>query len=222
MSRALWTDGQANIARKSHRSCRFRSTPYSVFHETYDHRGPSCARCCLWRHSPSAFLFLWGISCTPSLGSQRIGRVRQPGRWAPAVYDLDASGVLAFPNKLNYDGSKVFKSFGIKTFLCWPSTSLVWFSQVMPTPPEFTKAAHHDWGLSWRLAVLPFIGIYLMATNKIPEPTTDRRIPSMSNFIDMKHFSLTIVLSFSFGQSLRNANTRSSLSPQQPCNGAKK
>ena len=25
-------------------------------------------------------------------------------------------GVLAFPNKLNYDGSKVFKSFGVKIF----------------------------------------------------------------------------------------------------------
>ena len=34
-------------------------------------------------------------------------------------------GVLAFPNKLNYDGSKVFKSFGVKIFLGWrPSMCL--------------------------------------------------------------------------------------------------
>ena len=84
--------------------------------------------------------------------------------------------IMAFPNKLNYDGSKVFKSFGIKTFLGLATINVfgVFLTQVMPTPPEFTEglrtmiSAFHG-----VLAVLPFIGIYLMATDKIPVGTND-------------------------------------------------
>ena len=49
--------------------------------------------------------------------------------------------ILAFPNKLNYDGSKVFKSFGIKTFLSLAAINIfgVVLTRVMPTPPEFTE-----------------------------------------------------------------------------------
>ena len=85
-------------------------------------------------------------------------------------------GVLAFPNTLNYDGIKVFKSFGIKTFLCLATINIfgVVLTRVMPTPPEFTEGLRTMIGVFHGvLAVLPFIGIYLMATNKIPVGTND-------------------------------------------------
>ena len=44
----------------------------------------------------------------------------------------------------------------------------------MPTPPEFTEGLRTMIGVFHGvLAVLPFIGIYLMATNKIPVGTND-------------------------------------------------
>lgn len=84
--------------------------------------------------------------------------------------------ILAFPNKLNYDGSKVFKSFGIKTFLSLAAINIfgVVLTMVMPTPPEFTEGLRTMIGVFHGvLAVLPFIGIYLMASNKIPVGTND-------------------------------------------------
>ena len=84
--------------------------------------------------------------------------------------------ILAFPNKLNYDGSKVFKSFGIKTFLSLVAINIfgVVLTRVMPTPPEFTEGLRTMIGVFHSvLAVLPFIGIYLMASNKIPVRTND-------------------------------------------------
>jgi len=84
--------------------------------------------------------------------------------------------IVAFPNKLNYDGSKVFKSFGIKTFLCLAAINLfgVLLTRVMPTPPDFTEGLRTMIGVFHGiLAVLPFMGIYLMATNKIPVGTND-------------------------------------------------
>lgn len=85
-------------------------------------------------------------------------------------------GILAFPNRLNYDGSKVFKSFGIKTFLCLATINIfgVALTRVMPTPPEFTEGLRTMIGVFHGvLALLPFIGIYLMASNKIPVGTND-------------------------------------------------
>ena len=85
-------------------------------------------------------------------------------------------GILAFPNRLNFDGSKVFKSFGIKTFLCLATINIfgVALTRVMPTPPEFTEGLRTMIGIFHGvLALLPFIGIYLMASNKIPVGTND-------------------------------------------------
>ena len=85
-------------------------------------------------------------------------------------------GVLAFPNKLNCDGSKVFKSFGIKTFLCLAAINIfgVVLTRVMPTPPDFTDGLRTMIGVFHGvLAALPFVGIYLMTTNKIPVGTND-------------------------------------------------
>ncbi len=84
--------------------------------------------------------------------------------------------ILAFPNKLNYDGSKVFKSFGIKTFLSLTAINIfgVFLTQIMPTPPEFTEGLRTMISVFHGvLAVLPVVGIYLMATDKIPVGTND-------------------------------------------------
>ena len=91
-------------------------------------------------------------------------------RLAVAVVWL-LQAILAFPNKLNYDGSKVFKSFGIKTFLSLAAINIfgVVLTRVMPTPPEFTEGLRTMIGVFHGiLAVLPFIGMFLMATNRLP------------------------------------------------------
>ena len=84
--------------------------------------------------------------------------------------------VLAFPNRLNYDGTKVFKSFGIKVFLSLSAVNLfgVFLIQAMPASLELTEttkgiaAAYH--GI---LAVLPLVGVFLMTTDCIPASTND-------------------------------------------------
>ena len=84
--------------------------------------------------------------------------------------------VLAFPNRLNYDGTKVFKSFGIKVFLSLSAVNLfgVLLVQAMPASLELTEttksiaAVYH--GI---LAVLPLVGVFLMTTDRIPAGTND-------------------------------------------------
>ncbi len=79
--------------------------------------------------------------------------------------------VLAFPNRLNYDGTKVFKSFGIKVFLSLSAVNLfgVMLINAMPVSLELTEttksiaAIYHG-----VLAVLPLVGVFLMTTNRIP------------------------------------------------------
>ena len=91
-------------------------------------------------------------------------------RLAVAVVWL-LQAILAFPNKLNYDGSKVFKSFGIKTFLSLAAINIfgVVLSRVMPTPPEFTEGLRTMIGVFHGvLAVLPLVGMFLMATDRLP------------------------------------------------------
>lgn len=91
-------------------------------------------------------------------------------RLAVAVVWL-LQAILAFPNSLNYDGSKVFKSFGIKTFLSLAAINIfgVVLTRVMPTPPEFTEGLRTMIGVFHGvLAVLPLIGMFLMATNRLP------------------------------------------------------
>lgn len=82
--------------------------------------------------------------------------------------------IVAFPNKLNYDGTKVFKSFAIKVFLSLSIINLFGVSLVSSTPAsleltETTKAiaaAYH--GI---LALLPLVGVFLMSTDRIPVGT---------------------------------------------------
>lgn len=82
--------------------------------------------------------------------------------------------VVAFPNKLNYDGTKVFKSFGIKVFLTLSVVNVfgMMLIQSMPASLELTEgtktvaSTYH--GI---LAVLPLMGIFLMSTNRIPVGT---------------------------------------------------
>ena len=84
--------------------------------------------------------------------------------------------IMAFPNKLNYDGSKVFKSFGIKTFLTLSLVNIfgVLLVQAMPVSLEFAESSktivvvYHS-----ILAFLPMVALLLMATNRIPVGTND-------------------------------------------------
>ena len=57
--------------------------------------------------------FLYALIVVPNEASLYMA-TGDMERLAVAIWTLQ--GVLAFPNKLNYDGSKVFKSFGVKIF----------------------------------------------------------------------------------------------------------
>ena len=79
--------------------------------------------------------------------------------------------VLAFPNKLNYDGTKVFKSFGIKVFLSLSAVNLfgILLIQAMPVSIELTETSKNIAALYHAvLALLPLAGLFLMSTNRIP------------------------------------------------------
>lgn len=79
--------------------------------------------------------------------------------------------VLAFPNKLNYDGTKVFKSFGVKVFLSLSAVNLfgILLIQAMPVSLELTETSKNIAALYHAvLALLPLAGLFLMSTNRIP------------------------------------------------------
>ena len=79
--------------------------------------------------------------------------------------------VLAFPNKLNYDGTKVFKSFGVKVFLSLSAINLfgILLVQAMPISLELTETTKNIAALYHGiLALLPLAGLFLMTTNRIP------------------------------------------------------
>ncbi|MDA9019041.1 hypothetical protein N9I61_00820 [Flavobacteriales bacterium] len=84
--------------------------------------------------------------------------------------------ILAFPNRLNFDGTKVFKSFGIKVFLSLSAVNVfgVLLIQGMPASLELTETTkiiveiYH--GI---LALLPLVGVFLMATDRIPVGSND-------------------------------------------------
>ena len=82
-------------------------------------------------------------------------------------------GIIAFPNRLNYDGSKVFRSFAIKTFisLALINAFAVILTQTDDSIDEGTRAAA---GVFHAILVLfPAIATYLMVSNKIPVGTND-------------------------------------------------
>lgn len=72
--------------------------------------------------------------------------------------------ILAFPNKLNYDGTKVFKSFGMKTFAALFVINLIGIFVVQNDPTVPSQAVY----LHGALMVFPLIGFYLMMTDKLP------------------------------------------------------
>ncbi len=79
--------------------------------------------------------------------------------------------ILAFPNKLNYDGTKVFKSFGVKVFLSLSAVNLfgILLIQAMPVSLELTETSKNIAALYHAvLALLPLAGLFLMSTNRIP------------------------------------------------------
>ena len=79
--------------------------------------------------------------------------------------------VLAFPNKLNYDGTKVFKSFGVKVFLSLSAVNLfgILLIQDMPVSLELTETTKNIAALYHAiLSLLPLAGLFLMSTNRIP------------------------------------------------------
>ena len=88
------------------------------------------------------------------------------------IFGLQA--ILAFPNKLNYDGSKVFKSFGIKTMLALFLINMI-AVLLINLHPEALVADVQSNGHTLTIAMIihgvfafiPLIGCYLMLSNKI-------------------------------------------------------
>lgn len=84
--------------------------------------------------------------------------------------------ILAFPDRLNFDGTKVFKFFGIKALLSLSAVNVfgVLLIQAMPASLELTETTktivqiYH--GI---LALLPILGVILMTTDRIPVGSND-------------------------------------------------
>jgi hypothetical protein len=85
-------------------------------------------------------------------------------------------GIMAFPNKLNFDGSKVFKSFGVKTFLTLSSINLFAILLVQSTSGSAGLSGTEAMIVGYYheiLALLPLVAVYAMLSNKIPVGTND-------------------------------------------------
>ena len=72
--------------------------------------------------------------------------------------------IIAFPNKLNDDGSKVFKLFTIKLFLCLVVINIIGVFVVLNDPIVNDICAYYH----ALLAFLPIVVIFLMLINRIP------------------------------------------------------
>ena len=113
--------------------------------------------------------FLYALIVVPNEASQYVATGDMERLAVALIWTLQ--GVLAFPNKLNYDGSKVFKSFGVKIFCGLAAINVfgVYLVQVMPTPPDFSESLRPVLStFHGVLALLPMVGMYLMLSNKIP------------------------------------------------------
>ena len=76
--------------------------------------------------------------------------------------------ILAFPNRLRYDGSKAFKTFGYKTFLVFTLINCygIYISASIPNvEPIIQRIAQVYHGV---LAFLPLVAMVLIYQNKIP------------------------------------------------------
>lgn len=77
--------------------------------------------------------------------------------------------ILAFPNRLRYDGSKAYKTFGYKTFLVFTLINCygIYISASIPNvEPIIQRIAQVYHGV---LALLPLVAMVLIYQNKIPE-----------------------------------------------------
>jgi hypothetical protein len=77
--------------------------------------------------------------------------------------------ILAFPNRLRYDGSKAFKTFGYKTFLVFTLINCygIYISASIPNvEPMIQRSAQVYHGV---LALLPLVAMVLIYQNKIPK-----------------------------------------------------
>ena len=104
--------------------------------------------------------------------------------------------ILAFPNKLNYDGSKVFKSFGIKTFLSLAAINIFGVADQghADTSRIHGRIANHDWCLSWCVGGAALHRHLLDGQQQ--NPRGDQRLKSS---IHSKHFSHEAIFHFYLG-----------------------
>jgi hypothetical protein len=72
--------------------------------------------------------------------------------------------IIAFPNKLNYDGTKVFKSFALKTLFALIVINVIGIFVVLNDPFINDVCIYYH----AILAFFPLVATYLMYTNNIP------------------------------------------------------
>ncbi len=77
--------------------------------------------------------------------------------------------IIAFPNKLSYDGSKVFKSFAIKLFLSLVVINIIGIFVVLNNPLINNIYVYYH----AILVALPIVATYLLFANKIPIQDND-------------------------------------------------
>lgn len=80
-----------------------------------------------------------------------------------------AQSILTFPNRLRYDGSKAYRTFGYKTFLVLTLINAygIYLANDIPNVEPFIKQIAQIYhGV---LAFLPLVGIVLIYKGKIPE-----------------------------------------------------
>ncbi|MAU75370.1 MAG: hypothetical protein CL831_00685 [Crocinitomicaceae bacterium] len=88
------------------------------------------------------------------------------------VFGLQA--ILTFPNKLNYDGTKVFKSFGIKTMSSLFLINVIAVLLINLHPESLVEDVQNN-GQTLNIAMIihgvfaliPLVGCYLMLANKM-------------------------------------------------------
>ena len=88
------------------------------------------------------------------------------------VFGLQA--ILTFPNKLNYDGTKVFKSFGIKTMASLFLINIIAALLINLHPESLVEDVPNN-GQTLNIAMIihgvfaliPLVGCYLMLSNKM-------------------------------------------------------
>lgn len=80
-----------------------------------------------------------------------------------------AQFIIAFPNSINYDGSKVFKLFDVKVFLSLMVINIIGVFVVLNNPMINNICVYYH----AILATLPIVATYLLFANKIPIQDND-------------------------------------------------